>query len=164
MKTKQTLILFLATLTLSVAAADSANRLRFPVTGFSIAPLETSPGDSTCQALMMFLPATGSFAANVNVQIQPFSGTIEEYTKLTLKQFEDLGIKVIEQKKAGKSAVIFEYSGKLQGRSLHLYARAEKAGGHFYLTTATATEEEWPKQGVQLKACVDSFRCETASR
>lgn len=160
MKTKQTAILFLTTIALSMSAADSTVRLRFPVTGFSIAPLEVSPGDKTCQALVMFLPATGDFAGNVNVQIQPYSGTLEEYTTLTLKQFKDAGVKVIEQKKIGKSGVLFEYNGDLQGRTLHWYARAEKAGGHVYLATATATEEEWAGQGARLKSCVDSLRCE----
>jgi len=161
MKAKQTVILFLATLALSLSAADSTNRLSFPVAGFSITPLEVPPGKSICQPLIMSLPATGNFAGNVNVQIQPYSGTIAEYTTLTLKQFKDAGVKVIEQKKAGTSGVVFEYSGELQGRSLHWYARAEKAAGHVYLATATTTEQEWPRQSAQLKACVDSLRSES---
>jgi hypothetical protein len=161
MKTKPALILFLTTLALSLSAADSTNRLRFPIAGFSIVPLETPPGNTGCQAIMMFLPATASFAPNVNVQIQPYLGTIEEYTKLTLKQFEDAGIKLIEQRKEGKSVVFFEYSGKLQGRSLHWYARAEKVADHVYLATATATQEDWPKESAALRTCVDSLRCES---
>ena len=118
MKAKQTVILFLATLALSLSAADSTNRLSFPVAGFSITPLEVPPGKTICQPLIMSLPATGNFAGNVNVQIQPYSGTIAEYTTLTLKQFKDAGVKVIEQKKAGTAGVVFEYSGELQaGRS-----------------------------------------------
>jgi len=160
MKTRQTIILLLVTLAFSLPAADSTNRLYFPVSGFSIAPLEASPGEKTSQALMMFLPASGDFAGNVNVQIQPYSGTIEEYTTLTLKQFKDAGMKLIAQKKAGTSGVLFEYSGELQGRALHWYSRAEKRAGHVYLATATAAEEDWPRQGTQLKTCVDSLRCE----
>ena len=114
-----------------------------------------------CVLLVMFLPATVDFAGSVNVQIQPYTGTIEEYTTLTLKQFKNAGLKIIEQKKAGKSGVVFEYNGKLQGRSLHWYARAEKSGGQVYLATATATEEEWAGQGGKLKSCVDSLRCES---
>jgi hypothetical protein len=60
--------------------------------------------------------------------------------------------------------VTFEYSGPLQGRSLHWYARAEKSGGRVYLATATAAEQQWAKQGAQLKACVDSLRCETGEQ
>ncbi len=160
MKRKQSAILFLFTVALSLPAADSTNRLCFPAAGFSIAPLEVSAGEDRRQALMMFLPATGYFAGNVNVQIQPYSGPIEEYTTLTLKQFKDAGLKVIAQKKAGASGVVVEYSGESQGRTLHWYARAEKKAGHVYLATATATEQDWPTQAAQLKACVDSLRCE----
>lgn len=161
MKTKSIAILFLMTLALSLPAVDSTNRLYFPVTGFSIAPLETPPGEHTCQALMMFLPATGNFAGNVNVQVQPYRGTFEEYTTLTLNQFKDAGVKLIAQKKAGNSGVVMEYTGVMQGRALHWYARAEKAGDHVYLATATATEQDWARQGPQLKTCVDSLRCES---
>src|SRR5689334_20919211 len=68
------------------AAAQSTNQLHFPLAGFSIAALEEPPGTSPQQALMMFLPATDSFAANVNVQIQPYSGSMEDYIALTLDQ------------------------------------------------------------------------------
>src|SRR6476469_6665409 len=133
MNAKRIVILLLATLALSLSAADSTNRLAFAVAGFSITPLTVPPGKTICQPLIMALPASGNFAGNVNVQIQPYSGTIGEYTALTLKQFKDAEIKVIEQKKAGTTAVVFEYNGEMQGRSLHWYARAEKAGGHVYL-------------------------------
>jgi len=161
MKGKQAVILFLVSFPLLLSAAESTNRLRFPLSGFSIAPLEVAPGQITCQPLTMSLPATSNFAGNVNVQIQPYSGTIDEYMTLTLKQFKDAGIKLIEQKKAGRLGVVFEYSGELQGQSLHWYARAEKAARYVYLATATAAEQDWPKQASQLKNCVDSFRCES---
>jgi hypothetical protein len=159
MKAKLPAIMLLA-VTLSLGAAESTNRLRFPVAGFSIAPLEAPPGHVTQQALMMWLPLNEVFTANVNVQIQPYSGTIEEYTALTLKQFKEHSAKLIEQRGVGTSAVVLEYSGELQGQSLHWYARAEKSGGHVYLATATTTEQQWPKQATQLKACVESLRCQ----
>lgn len=160
-KIKQTLILLLGAVAFSVSAADSVKRLHFPTAGFSITPLETSPGDNLCQVLVMLLPGTDNFVSNVNVQIQPYRGTIEEYTALTLKQFKGAGVKLIEQRNTDKSSVVFEYSGELQGRALHWYARAEKAGGHVYLATATAAEPDWPKQSAQLKSCVESLRCES---
>jgi len=79
---------------------------------------------------------------------------------LSLKQFKNTGLKVIEQKKAGKSGVVFEYNGEFQGRALHWYVRAEKAGGRVYLATGTATEEDWAGQSAKLKSCVDSLRCD----
>jgi hypothetical protein len=163
MKTKSSIILFLLMLAISLPAADSTNRLFFPASRFSIAPLEAAPGTATGQALMMLLPITRNFAGNVNVLIQPYNGTMSEYTAVTLKQFKEARLKDIEHKKIADSIMVFEYSGPFQGRALHWYARAEKTGEQVYLVTATAAEEEWPKQKVQLKACVDSFRCESDS-
>jgi hypothetical protein len=158
---KLTAFLAAALVAFSLAAADSANRIAFPLAGFSIAPLETIPGKAANQtALMMFMPASGGFAANVNVMIQSYPGTIEDYTATTVKQFKDNDMKVVSQKNVGKSAVVFEYTGELRGNPLHWYARAEKSGDHVYLTTGTSSEEQWPKLGTQLKACVDSFRSE----
>jgi hypothetical protein len=160
MKTKQFVIVLLAMAALSLPAAESANRLQFPVSGFSITPLEEPPGENVRQAVIMFLAPSDNFAANVNVQVQPFKGTIDEYVELTLKQFKDARMKLIEQKRFGRSVAVFEYSGDLQGQSLHWYARAEKAGSHVYLATGTAAEPQWSKLAAQLKACVDSLRCE----
>lgn len=144
----------------SATVAESTNRLSFPLAGFTIAPLDTSPGESTQQSLMMFLPATDGFAANVNVQIQTYSGTIDDYVALTLKQFKGMGIKLLEQKGPAKSVVVFEYTGEIQGRTLHWYVRAEKSGSKVYLVTATATPSQWNSEAARLKSCVDSFRCE----
>jgi len=138
--------------------AQPTNRLHFPVTGFSIAPLEAPSASSAQQALMMFLPATDGFAPNVNVQIQPYPGTIEEYVALSLKQFKSADLKVLQQKTLGKSAALFEYAGKMEGRALHWYARVEQKAGKVYLATATATDEQWSKVSPRLKTCVDSFR------
>jgi hypothetical protein len=158
-KTLLTALVF-ASMAFSLSAADSTNRLHFPTEGFSIAALEVSPGQATQGALMMFLPSRHGFAANVNVVIQPYTDTIDQYTTLTLSQFKEGGITLIQQKKAGASSVIFEYSGVVNGNTLLWYAKAEKSGDHVYLVTATANKSDWSKQSAQLKACVDSFKCE----
>jgi hypothetical protein len=157
MKIKKSVLLVFSMLSLSLSAADSTNRLHFPMAGFSIAPLDAPPGDLNQSTLMMFLPASGQYSANVNVMIQPFTGDLAEYSKLTLGQFKTAALKVVEQKNAGTSAVIFEYAGVMQGQPLHWYSRAEKSGDHIYLVTATAQESGWAKQSAQLKNCVDSF-------
>jgi hypothetical protein len=160
MELTQALTVFLAVLALSLPAAEATNSACFPMSGFSIAPLDMSPGGMAREALVMSLPASEDFAGNVNVQIQPYDGTIEDYAALSLKQFKFAKVKMISHKKAGASGVVFEYSGEMQGRALHWYARAEKAAGQVYLATATATVEDWSRQARQLKACVDSLRCE----
>src|SRR5262249_33941952 len=136
---------------------QSTNRLHFPTAGFSISTLETTPGQDTQQALMMLLPPSSGFAANVNVQVQPYADTMDDYLAFTLKQCKSAGLKMVQVQTTGKLLIVFEYSGEMEGRKLHWYARAEKSGEHVYLATATATEEQWSKLSDQLKACVDSM-------
>jgi hypothetical protein len=150
-------IIFLATL---VGQGQETTQLHFSAAGFSIAPLEESPGNAVQQVLMMFLPAANGFSANVNVQIQPYTGTIDNYRVLSMQQFSTAGFKVLEQKILGKSEVKFEYAGETQGFKLHWYARAKKSGNKVYLVTATASDEQWSAVATRLKTCVDSFRCD----
>ena len=154
------LLLTLAVFTTRTHAAESTNRLLFPLTGFSIKPLETTVGKVPQQALFMALPASEGFAANVNVQIQPYTGTLDEYMALSEEQFKAAGYKVVQRRKQGQSAVVFEYTGDMQGRALHWFARAEHATGRVYLVTATALETQWKREAVGLKDCVESFRRE----
>jgi hypothetical protein len=157
------LLFALVSLTLKTAAAESTNRLVFPLGGFSIKPLEAPMGNVPNQALLMALPASDGFAANVNVQIQPYNGTLDEYIALSEGQFKTAGFKVIQQTKLSASAVVFEYTGEVQGHALHWYARAEHSSGKVYLVTATAAEAQWKRDSAALKACVDSFRREDGS-
>jgi len=158
---KKLLLLFSSAMLLGSAnAAESTNRLHFPVAGFTIAPLEAPPGESTQLALTMCLPGTDGFAANVNVQIQPYTGTIEDYVALSLQEFKSAGLKVLEQRAPAKSVAVFEVTGESQGRPLHWYSRAEKSGSRVYLVTATAAPAQWIKEAARLKSCVESFRCE----
>jgi hypothetical protein len=143
---------------------QATNRLHFPISGFSIAPLEAPLGLTPLQALVMFMPATNGFAANVNVQIQPYGETIDDYLTVSIQQCKDAGFKVLQQNATEKTAVVFEYAGDMEGRRLHWYARAQKTTGKVYLVTATAPEDQWDRLAPQLKACVDSLRCDTEER
>jgi hypothetical protein len=156
---KWTALLLFVLLALPGFAADlPGDRLQFKGNGFSIAPLEGRSDASFC-ALMMFLPASGQFAPNVNVQIQPHAGTIQEFADISRSQFKSAGF-VVSDEKSTPSSFTWEYSGAQQGRKLRFYARAEAGPGKVYLVTATATESQWESIGAQLKACVDSFRRE----
>ena len=154
------LLLALGTFNMRTSAAESTNRLLFPAGGFSIKPLETPLGKLPQQALFMALPPSDGFAANVNIQLQPYSGTLDEYIALSEQQFKAAGFKLVQRNKQGQSGVLFEYTGEMQGRALHWYARAEQATGRVYLVTATAAETQWKRDALSLKACVDSFRRE----
>lgn len=109
------------------------------------------------QVVMLLLPASNGFAPNVNVQIQPFSGTIDAYMKVSHDEFKAMGISVLNEKRTGKDSVSFEYSGPMNGRTLHWYARAVRVPQKVYLVTATAAEEQWAASASDLKECVNSF-------
>lgn len=138
------------------ANAESA---KFSSAGFSIDILDDKASNAGSQPLMMALPAVNGFAANVNVQIQPYPGSVEDYKKLSSAQFLQLGLETITSSTKGNE-IIFEYTGSLQGNMLHFYAKAIKVGDLFYLATATDLASQWPNTGKKLKSVVDSFEIE----
>ena len=154
-----TAIILSAFITCSCIAAEPESRLQFKTHGFSISPLEGVSGNTPHQAFIMFLPATEAFSPNVNVQIQPYDGTLKEYAALSQQQFKTIGFTVLSEKTT-KTAVVWEYKGTLQERKLHWYAKAQRARGKVYLVTATATDSQWKAVSAKLKACVDSFKIE----
>jgi len=113
---------------------------------------------------VLYLTPTGGFAPNVNVLIQNFSGSINDYVSVTKKEFESAGIQVVNEHIVSPNEWMVEYAGTLSGRSLHWYARAIKNGDKAYLTTATATPEQWEQVSSKLKACVDSFALKNSLR
>lgn len=160
MKTLSSFALVLLFCILLGAAKDADRRFYFQQNGFSIAPLEGKFAGETYQVLVMLLPASGGFAPNVNVQVQPFQGTIKEYVDLSRRQFQALNMTVLSEQ-VTENSILWEYSGSLENRKLHWYARAERAdGGKVYLITAAASEPQWNTLAAKLKACVDSFRLE----
>jgi hypothetical protein len=161
---KKLLLLSMICLAATAGYGQTTNRLHFPATGFSIAPLEAPAGQATQRVLMMFLPEKDGFAPNVNVQLQRYSGTMEEYLALTLQESKTNGLKVLQQQTTGKSLVVLEYAGELEGRALHWYARAVKTADGVYLATATATDEQWSRLAEQLKACVNSLQWDSIER
>jgi hypothetical protein len=123
---------------------------------FSIEAL-SSKNISNSQPLVMCLPASEGFAPNVNVQVQQYPGTLDDYLKLSMNQFKKLKFKVIKNK-ATKNQLILEYTGNIQNRQLHWYAVVYKKGNNVFLTTATSTEKQWKTLSKKLINCVNSFR------
>lgn len=112
--------------------------------------------EMSSQLIQMKLPAKDGFSPNVNVQIQAYKGTIQEYKALSLSQFEQLGLTVFSADVVD-NMISFEYAGSMMGFNLHWYARAFKKGDHIYLVTATGAEQEWEKEKQKLISNVNSF-------
>jgi hypothetical protein len=143
------------------AAPEGEDTLRFRQHGFSIKSLRSKSNDNVMtQVVSMQMPPEGGFAANVNVQLQPFGGNIDEYVKLSKQQFDQVGFKVLVQKKLDAETVVLEYTGKMQSMDLHWYARAIRKKGKpiVYLVTGTAAAGQWAGVSAPLKECVDSIQ------
>src|SRR5260221_1902583 len=130
-----------------------------PLYGFQIDALDAAPDASApATSLQMFLTPAEGFALNINVQIQPYNGTIKEYATLSKGQFDELKWKVISEKEIGDNEWNLEYTGTMQAGDLHFYARAISKNGKVYLATATAKESQWPTLGETLRQHIDSFK------
>ena len=146
-----------ATIWMHIASFTAlAGSIQFEQAGFSIDALDMKTKSPFAQPITMALPAKGGFAANVNVQIQEYPGSLQEYYELSSGQLEQLGLRVIEEA-ITPSYLVMEYEGVMQGRLLHFYAKAIKRGKSVYLATATDSADNWPNTGSELKSVVDSL-------
>src|SRR5262249_8155156 len=75
---------------LLAGAPVAADELHFKEHGFSIKALPGHSDAQTQQVVILLLPVSDGFAANVNVQVQPFAGSIDEYLKISLDQFKTM--------------------------------------------------------------------------
>ena len=117
-------------------------------------PVQSLPVYQHC---IFYLAAQDGFAANLNVQIQEFVGSIEDYKKATEEQFEQASIKTIQSSIDGETYTV-EYAGKMNEYDLHWFAKAHKQKNRIYLVTATGLEKSWKTQGSVLMQAVNSFK------
>ncbi len=109
------------------------------------------------QLITMPLPSENGFSANVNVQIQPFTGTTEEYMKVSRDGLQQMGVKITTEK-SGDGWIMLEAEGEMQGFALHFYAKAWITKERTYLVTATCLQSEWAAKKDELVTCVESFK------
>jgi len=139
------------------ADTPPAESMRFKSLGFSIAQLETGPGEIGFIPLQMYLPGSEGFSPNVNVLIRKHPAGFEDYIKISKDEFERLKLNVISEKKDGDTWKA-EYAGKFGTKELHFYASAVFAKEQVYLATGVSAESQWAKSGPAIKKCVDSFK------
>lgn len=146
--------------TLALAQSPEPATLSFPNYGFSIKGLPGAPGVNVTQVMAIYLPAEDGFAPNINVQIQPYTGTRDEYAQISQAQFDGAGFTVVETRKPTDQELTFEYTGSAQDRNIHWYSRAVFTPGKVYLVTATCLESNWAANGAALKVSADSLKTE----
>lgn len=143
----------------SLASFSQEGSLQFPDLGFSIQPLEPDLKEVSGNhiALQMFLPTSEEFAPNVNVIVQRYEGSIEEYKSLSDGQFESLGVNMIKSE-LKDGIVIFEYTTDKFGSSeVHIYTRGYMVNDKVYLATGTRTIKQWKKMGNKIMSVVNSL-------
>jgi hypothetical protein len=158
MRTRSLLLGIITLLSAAVAPSTNANTIELPSYGFQIDALDGTVGDAPVQALAMFLPAADGFAANINVQIQPYKGSMKDYIGLSKGQFAQMRWKIIAEQQPSENEWTVEYSGELQGKELHFYARSVSKNGRVYVATATAKESQWRELEAKLRKNVDSLK------
>jgi len=141
---------------LSISTPAQSSTLDFPGHGFRINALD-GPSTGFTTALMMFLPPDADFAPNVNVQIQPFEGTIEDYIAESKEQFKELNLKVLTEERPDAKTWVVSYEGQMEGEKLRFHAKAISQGNRVLLATATAKSSQWKSAGDALIACVNSM-------
>jgi PsbP len=158
MKLTRLTTVVLSLLLTSFLPRAGAGTIDLPQYGFEIDALDAEPGAATTTAIMMFLPVSEGFAANINVNIQPYKGTIKEYAALSKGQFSEMKWKVVSDEQKGEDEWRAEYAATTKSGDLHFYARALKKGDRVYLVTATAKESQWASVQAKLRKHVDSLK------
>ena len=143
---------------LALLGADGTGQtVHFPQHGFSIAALEDPNAGGNTILLTMSLPPSDGISPNINVLSQDYAGSLDDYLALSKQQFADNKFKLISSQKLDGQTAVLEYSGMLNDRDFHWYAKVSLKGHGVLLATATATEKQWPDDEKQLRACIDSF-------
>lgn len=123
---------------------------------FSITPPKIKKSDEG-MVLAFYLPSVNKFAGNINVIIQTFDGTMEEYYGKSRDQIKTFKFQIIKTS-FEKNQAFFEYTGKLADNQLHFYQMYVKNGNKFYVATATALDIDWENQKSELINSVNSFK------
>jgi len=153
-------LLMVASIAVPLCAETAPAKLVFPRHGFSITPLEEESDSSGYVVLFMNLPPTENFSPNVNVMVQRYQGTLEDFKILSETQFvEQKWVLIRSEIKEGK-VLVLEYAGAYNGVDMHWYSRVLKRGGRVFLVTCTARESQWGKLSPRLVGAVDSFTLE----
>jgi hypothetical protein len=139
-------------------AQSEVEPLRFSAEGFSIKALPSGDANASGQRAVcaFFLPASGGFAPNINILIQP-AAPVEAFAKLSKQQFDMFGFKVVKDAVVPPNEWNVEYEGTTQGKPCHFFARAVCTDKKVFLITATTAADQWDKTSPQLIECVKSF-------
>lgn len=117
---------------------------------------EITPPPASYTTSFTLAPNNG-FAANVNVQVQTYPGSLKEYDDLSSGQFASLGW-TVTAKTLDEKELRYDYNGMMNGNHLRWHCRAIKDQNKVYLITATDLLANWDKNKDVLLHSVNSFK------
>jgi len=159
-------VLLAVAIPIAVSAADQ-NAPQFKSYGFTIdtagfliqsIPTDTDARASGKEVARLSLPPTNGYAPNVIVLIQscPPAG-LAKFSEVAKEYFRDNNIALLDSHFVSDSEWVLECNTSSQGAVYHFYTRVLRKEDKLYLTTATATADQWTTLSAKLKSCVDSF-------
>ncbi|MGH7150908.1 MAG: DcrB-related protein [Planctomycetota bacterium] len=158
------LVLLLAATSFSDARGpETSTRYLDAANGYSIEPpaFPKVPTGVSCQTVIFFAPQEEGFAPNVNVQVQPWTKSLEEFLALSRSQFKEYDLTLLSEEKrkvSGREAVAFDYEGDMQGRPLRWMALAVADAGRVILVTGTVPKGSFETHEKALRSCLASLQ------
>jgi hypothetical protein len=123
---------------------------------FSIIPPKLTQSDDGL-VVSFVSPNGGKFAPNINVLIQTFDGTLEEYYEKSRDQVKALKFQTVKFTFENNHGYA-EYIGKLENNQLHFFQKYVKNGKKIFVVTATSLEIDWENKKTELINSVNSFK------
>ncbi len=134
-------------------------KIRLPSEHLSIKTLNAGSSQVNYVPLIMCMPPTDGFSSNVNINVQIYSGSLEDYIQLSKSQFTQMDLNILRAEII-EGFGVFEYTGKIQKREMHCYAKVLKRQGKIYLITGTTLKSLWNKDKQEIIDCVNSASIE----
>ncbi|MFV0481874.1 MAG: hypothetical protein ACK5LP_07810 [Campylobacteraceae bacterium] len=142
-----------------VASFANAKKLDFSDYGFVINNPEVSKNEKVRQPVIIFLnPTDPRYTPNINIQVQDFNSTIEEYEKISQETLQQVGGTLIN-KSINRKVLVIEYKIKHGEAEVHYYARAvlDAKTNTIYLATGSVLDSEWNIHGKKIRDSVLSL-------
>ena len=131
--------------------------------GYSVSPPEFAgpPPGSVATRVNVLAPPEAGFSANMGVMVQEARITREQFIARTEEQFDAAGMTLRSSSKrevSGQPAVLFDYHGQLNGRSLRFLQLAVVLPERVLLLTYTAPVSTFAGFEKEFRRSLETFK------
>jgi hypothetical protein len=131
--------------------------------GYSVSPPEFAgpPPGGAAVRVNVLAPPEGGFSANMGVMIQEVRITRDQFIARSKEQFEAVGMTLRSSSKrdvSGQPAVLFDYNGPLNGRTLRFLQLAVILPERVLLLTYTAPAATFGGMEKEFRRSLETFK------